>query len=175
MIAQFPEYNADLVDEKSFKDMQWLQAAVLGIRQIRGEMNISPRKPLSIILENTSANDLSVLANNKALLKTMAQLEEISVLKDGEQAPESAVALIGEMKVNIPLAGLIDVDAEIARINKLIETAKKEIARSAGKLKNERFVSSAPEAVVNKEKDNLVANEHKLEELKGQLIKLENM
>jgi valyl-tRNA synthetase len=175
MIAQFPEYNADLVDEKSFKDMQWLQAAVLGIRQIRGEMNISPRKPLSIILENTSANDLSVLANNKALLKTMAQLEEISVLKDGEQAPESAVALIGEMKVNIPLAGLIDVDAEIARINKLIETANKEIARSAGKLKNERFVSSAPEAVVNKEKDNLMANEHKLEELKGQLIKLENM
>jgi valyl-tRNA synthetase len=175
MIAQFPEYNADLVDEKSFKDMQWLQAAVLGIRQIRGEMNISPRKPLSIILENTSTNDLSVLANNEALLKTMAQLEDISVLKEDEQAPESAVALIGEMKVNIPLAGLIDVDAEIARINKLIETANKEIARSAGKLKNERFVSSAPEAVVNKEKDTLAVNEHKLEELKGQLVKLENM
>ena len=175
MIAQFPEYNADLVNEKSFKDMQWLQAAVLGIRQIRGEMNISPRKPLSIILENTSANDLSVLKSNEQLLKTMAQLEDIAVLHDGEQAPESAVALIGEMKVNIPLAGLIDVDAEIARINKLIETANKEIARSAGKLKNERFVSSAPEAVVNKEKGNLAANEHKLEELKGQLLKLENM
>ena len=175
MIAQFPEYSADLVDEKSFKDMQWLQAAVLGIRQIRGEMNISPRKPLSIILENTSVNDLSVLANNEALLKTMAQLEVISVLKEDEQAPESAVTLIGEMKVNIPLAGLIDVDAEIARINKLIDTANKEIARSAGKLKNERFVSSAPEAVVNKEKGNLAANEHKLEELKGQLLKLENM
>ncbi len=175
MIAQFPEYNVELVDEKSFKDMQWLQAAVLGIRQIRGEMNISPRKPLSIILENTSENDLSVLENNNALLKTMAQLDDISILKDGEQAPESAVALIGEMKVNIPLAGLIDVDAEIARINKLIETANKEIARSAGKLKNERFVSSAPEAVVNKEKGNLAANEHKLEELKEQLHKLENM
>ncbi len=175
MIAQFPEYNAELVDEKSFRDMQWLQAAVLGVRQIRGEMNISPRKPLSIILENTSENDLSVLKSNKQLLKTMAQLEDISVLQDGEQAPESAVALIGEMKVNIPLAGLIDVDAEIARINKLIETANKEIARSTGKLKNERFVSSAPEAVVNKEKDNLAANEHKLEELKGQLVKLENM
>ncbi len=175
MIAQFPEYNADLVDEKSFKDMQWLQAAVLGIRQIRGEMNISPRKPLTIILENTSANDLSVLASNEQLLKTMAQLEDINVLKEGEQPPESAVALIGEMKVNIPLAGLIDVDAEIARINKLIETAKKEISRSAGKLKNERFVSSAPEAVVNKEKDTLAANEHKLEELKGQLLKLNNM
>ena len=175
MIAQFPEYNAELVDEKSFRDMQWLQAAVLGVRQIRGEMNISPRKPLSIILENTSENDLSVLKSNEQLLKTMAQLEDISVLQDGEQAPESAVALIGEMKVNIPLAGLIDVDAEIARINKLIETANKEIARSTGKLKNERFVSSAPEAVVNKEKDNLAANEHKLEELKGQLVKLENM
>jgi valyl-tRNA synthetase len=175
MIAQFPEFNANLVDEKSFRDMQWLQAAVLGIRQIRGEMNISPRKPLSIILENTSANDLSVLANNQELLKTMAHLESIAILNEGEQAPESAVALIGEMKVNIPLAGLIDVGAEIERVNKLIETANKEIARSAGKLKNERFVSSAPEVVVNKEKDNLAANQHKLEELKGQLVKLENM
>ncbi len=175
MIAQFPEYNADLVDEKSFKDMLWLQAVVLGIRQIRGEMNISPRKPLSIILENTSENDLGILASNEALLKTMAQLENITVLQEGKQAPESAVALIGEMKVNIPLAGLIDVDAEIARINKLIETANKEIARSAGKLKNERFVSSAPEAVVNKERNTLAANQHKLEELKGQLEKLENI
>ncbi len=175
MIAQFPEFDANLVDEKSFQDMQWLQAVVLGIRQIRGEMNISPRKPLSIILENTSANDLSVLASNEQLLKTMAQLENITALKDGEQAPESAVALIGEMKINIGLAGLIDVDAEIERVNKLIETANKEIARSAGKLKNERFVSSAPEAVVNKEKDNLASNKHKLEELQGQLLKLENM
>lgn len=175
MIAEFPEFDVSLVDEKSFKDMQWLQAAVLGVRQIRGEMNISPRKSLSIILENTSVNDLSVLSSNEELLKTMAQLESIAVLKDGEQAPESAVALIGEMKVNIPLAGLIDVEAEIERVNKLIETANKEIARSSGKLKNEKFVNSAPEVVVNKERDTLSANEHKLEELKGQLVKLENM
>ena len=175
MIADFPEFDSDLVDEKSFKDMQWLQAAVLGVRQIRGEMNISPRKPLSIILENTSENDLSVLSSNEELLKTMAQLESIAVLIEGEQAPESAVALIGEMKVNIPLAGLIDIDAEIDRVNKLIETANKEIARSSGKLKNEKFVNSAPEFVVNKERDTLAANEHKLEELKGQLVKLESM
>jgi len=175
MIAEFPKFDANLVNEKSFMDMQWLQAAVLSIRQIRGEMNISPRKPLAIILENTSVNDLSVLANNEALLKTMAQLESITVLNEGEQAPESAVALIGEMKVNIPLAGLIDVGAEIARINKSIDMANKEIARSSGKLKNEKFVNSAPEVVVNKERDTLATNQHKLEELKGQLAKLENM
>ena len=175
MIAHFPEYNAGLVDEKSFKDMQWLQAAVLGVRQIRGEMNISPRKPLSIVLENTSENDLSVLSSNEELLKTMAQLESISVLKAGEATPESAVALVGEMKINIPLAGLIDVEAEIARINKLMDTANKEIARSAGKLKNERFVNSAPEAVVNKEKSTLAENQHKLEELQAQLVRLEKM
>jgi len=175
MIAEFPEYDARWVDNKAFKDMQWLQAVVVGIRQIRGEMNISPRKPLSIILENTSDNDKSILNNNEALLKTMAQLENISHLNQGEQAPESAVALVSEMKVHIPLAGLIDVAAEITRINKLIETANKEIARSAGKLKNDKFVSSAPEQVVKKERDNLAANQHKLEELQGQLQKLENM
>ncbi|HHL31136.1 MAG TPA: valine--tRNA ligase [Oceanospirillales bacterium] len=175
MVADFPKFKQELINEKAVTDMHWLQSAVLGIRQIRGEMNISPRKPLSIILENTSENDLSVLANNEQLLKTMAQLEAISVLKDGEQAPESAVALIGEMKINIPLAGLIDVAAEMARINKLMQTANKEIARSAGKLKNERFINSAPEAVVKKEKDNLAANEHKLVELKGQLTKLKSI
>ncbi len=175
MIALFPEFNNGLVDEKSLKDMQWLQAVVLGIRQIRGEMNISPRKPLSIILENTTEKDLSVISSNEELLKTMAQLESIAVLKGDEQAPESAVALIGEMKINIPLAGLIDVNAEIERVNKLIETAKKEIARSSRKLENERFVSSAPEVVVNKERDTLSANTKKLEELNGQLEKLKNM
>jgi valyl-tRNA synthetase len=175
MIAEFPEFDANLVNEKSFKDMQWLQAAVLGVRQIRGQMNISPRKPLSIILENTSKNDLSVLSNNEELLKTMAQLENIAVLKDGEKAPESAVALIGEMKVNIPLAGLIDVEAEIERVNKLIETANQEITRSSGKLKNDKFVNSAPEVVVNKERDNLISNQQNLQELEGQLQKLKAM
>jgi len=175
MIAEFPEFDKNLIDEKSLKDMQWLQAAVLGVRQIRGEMNISPRKPLSIILENTSDNDLNVLSNNEALLKTMAQLDNIDVLRQGEVAPESAVALIGEMKVNIPLAGLIDIEAEIDRVNKLIDTANKEIARSSGKLKNDKFVNSAPEAVVNKERDTLAANQHKLEELQGQLNKLKNL
>jgi len=175
MIAEFPEYDTDLVNKESLKDMQWLQSAVSGIRQIRGEMNISPRKPLSIILENTSANDLSILNKNKELLKTMAQLENITVLNDGELAPESAVALIGQMKINIPLAGLIDVNTEILRIGKLIETANKEIARSSGKLNNDKFVNSAPDVVVNKERNTLAANQHKLEELKGQLTKLENM
>ncbi len=87
------------------------------------------------------------------------------------------------LKKEITLAGItnkvvavnVDVDAEISRINKLIETANKEIARSAGKLKNERFVSSAPEAVVNKEKNNLASNEHKLDELNAQLNKLNNL
>ncbi len=175
MIADFPEFQQSLVNKEAFQDMQWLQSAVLGIRQIRGEMNIPPRKPLSALLENASDNDQKILSKNSQLLKTMAQLEEISILTDGQQAPESAVALVGEMKVNIPLAGLIDVAAEIARINKLIDTANKEIARSSGKLNNDKFVNSAPEAVVNKERNTLTTNEHKLKELQDQLTKLQNM
>ena len=175
MIAPFPELDSRLVNDQANEEMQWLQAAVLGIRQIRGEMNIPPRKPLSILLEHTSSKDLNVLENNSELLKTIAQLDSIAVLSQSESAPESAVALLGEMKIHIPLAGLIDVDAEIARIAKLIETTNKEIARSAGKLKNDRFVSSAPEAVVTKEKTKLANNQHQLKELNEQLEKLNKM
>jgi len=175
MIAEFPEYNDKLCNDTAVNHMQWLQSAVLGIRQIRGEMNISPRKPLSIILENTSDNDLNILENNQQLLKTMAQLDSITVLEANQHAPESAVALIGEMKVNIPLAGLIDKEAEITRIQKLIETSIREIARASGKLNNEKFVSSAPEMVVNKERDNLSKHQTQLDELKTQLAKLEKM
>jgi valyl-tRNA synthetase len=175
MIADYPEYDENLVNEKALEDMQWLQASILAIRQIRGEMNISPRKPLSIILENMSAKDSSILESNSELLKSLVHLEDIQILAAGESAPESAVALVGDMKINIPLAGLIDVEAEVARIKKLIDTANKEISRSSGKLKNERFVNSAPVAVVNKEKTTLAENQHKLEELLAQLAKLENM
>ena len=175
MIADFPEYDDKLCNNNAVDHMMWLQSAVLGIRQIRGEMNISPRKPLSIILENTSANDLSILENNQQLLKTMAQLDTIAILNTDQQAPESAVALVGEMKINIPLAGLIDKDAEIARVQKLIEICNKEISRASGKLNNERFVNSAPEIVVKKERDNLSKYQSQLDELKAQLSKLEKM
>ncbi|MCB1604604.1 MAG: valine--tRNA ligase, partial [Xanthomonadales bacterium] len=175
MISAFPEFDESLVFEKAANDMQWLQSIVLGIRQIRGEMNISPRKPLSIILENASPQDLEILNSNEELLKTMAVLENITVLGNDEQAPESAVALVGEMKINIPMAGLIDVEAEITRINKLIETANKEITRANSKLSNEKFVNSAPHAVVEKEKITLSENKHMLKELNEQLLKLNNI
>ncbi|VAW40846.1 Valyl-tRNA synthetase [hydrothermal vent metagenome] len=175
MIAEFPEPNTSLLNATAIQEMQWLQSVVLAIRQIRGEMNISPRKSLSILLENATDTDLAILSNNENLLKTMAQLDAITILSTNEPAPESAVALVAEMKINIPLAGLIDIEAEITRVQKLMATANKEITRSSGKLANEKFVNSAPEAVVKKQHDTLTANQHKLAELQGQLQKLQNM
>ena len=175
MMADFPEIDKTLINDDAVTKMQWLQSILLGIRQIRGEMNISPRKPLSIILENASQNDLRILDTNLKLLKSLGQIEHVSILKNTQTAPESAVALVGTMKVNIPLAGLIDKQAEITRIQKLIETVHKEINRSSGKLGNEKFVNSAPESVVKKERDNLASNKHKLQELENQLNKLQSI
>jgi hypothetical protein len=94
---------------------------MLGTRNIRGEMNIGPGKPLPLYLKNVSAEDQRRLTENEALLKKLARLESITVLAAGEEAPLSATALVGEMEVLVPMAGLIDKGAELARLDKEIQ------------------------------------------------------
>ncbi len=173
MLAQFPEKQAALVNPQAEADMRWLQQFVLGVRQIRGEMNIAPGKPLTVLLENASEADLKRLAEHRLMLEKLARLESIQPLPANAEVPESAMALVGDMKVLIPLAGLIDKDAETERVNKLLDKLDKDIQRAQGKLANERFVANAPAAVVEKEKAKLAAFQQQAEELRGQLERLQ--
>src|SRR3546814_17007581 len=91
-------------------------AFMLGIRQIRGEMNISMAKRIDVVLGNASATDQRRLTDNEPLLKKLAKLESVRLLNDGEEAPLSAIALVGDMQVLVPMAGLIDKDAELFRL-----------------------------------------------------------
>jgi len=165
MIQAFPEQSADAFDEDALKDVEWMKTFIVGIRNIRGEMDISPNQPVPVLLKNASEADLRRLKDCDVFLETMAKLESVTVLDAGDKGPASATALVGEMEVLIPMAGLIDKDAELARINKALEKIEKDYARTEGKLSNENFVSKAPEAVIAKEKA-------KLEEFKMQMDKL---
>ena len=152
--------------------MAWLQSFIIGVRNIRGEMNIAPGKPLPVLLENGSAEDRAFLDKHRAYLNTLARLESIEWLAEGEEAPESATALVGEMRILIPMAGLIDKEAELARLNKEIDKLEKEQKRLGGKLGNASFVEKAPAAVVEKERQKLAEVETSLAQYRDQLARI---
>ncbi|MCB5227701.1 valine--tRNA ligase [Alishewanella sp. 16-MA] len=152
MLAAYPEYQADLVDETAQADLEWLKAVITAIRNVRGEMNISPNKPLTVLLRNISTEEQRRIEQNRNFLLVMAKLESLELLAPEQKAPASAAQLIGNMDLLIPMAGLIDKEAELGRIAKQLEKTEQELSRVAGKLNNEGFVAKAPEAVLAKER-----------------------
>ena len=128
-----------------------------------------------VLLAQANTADQNCLTTHEQLIITMARLSEISLLTANQAEPAAATALMGDMKILIPLAGLIDKEEETQRINKQIEKINQEIMRGEGKLKNEKFVSKAPDHLVAAEKDKLTSNKTALQELSEQLEKLKSL
>lgn len=168
MLQAYPEFNQALVNETATADLEWVKSFIVAIRNVRGEMDIAPSKPLSVLVRNLTSDDSRRLQNNMAFLQNMAKLEAITVLADGDTAPACAAQLLGKMDILIPMAGLIDKEAELARIAKLMEKAQQEHDRVAGKLANEGFVAKAPEAVLAKEREKLAEAVEAMTKLKAQ-------
>jgi len=168
MRMKYPEADKKLVDTPASVEIQWVKDFIVGVRQIRSEMDIKPGKPLPVFCLNGGDADRRYLDANRQLLESLGRLESITWLEPGQDAPESAPALVGEMSLLIPLAGLIDKDEELARLQKKIEKIEQDAARIRHKLENENFVSRAPAEVVAKEKDKLADAESALANLKAQ-------
>ncbi len=155
MLRPFPEPDEALIDVAAVAEMQWVMQLIQSIRRIRGEMNIAPGKPVPVLLAHASPQDLRWLPASRPYLDFLARTESVRVLDEGEEGPESATGLVGDMKVLIPMAGLIDKDAELARLDKEISRLKGDLERTENKLLNPAFVDKAPTAVVQKERDRL--------------------
>ena len=168
MVQPFPEVDSAKQDDTVLADIEWVKKFIVGIRNIRGEMDISPNKPLNALLKNVSDSDALRLDAAKGFLDKLSKLESVTILTKDDTAPASATALVGEMEILIPMAGLIDKDAELARITKAMEKVEKDVSRTRGKLGNEKFVSNAPEAVIEKERAKLDEGEKALAKLKEQ-------
>jgi len=175
MLQSYPISDASLMDDQAEIEMEWVKHFILGIRQIRGEMNISPGKPLPILLEGASDQDKANLKNTEHYFHFLARTESITILNDSDTAPESAMALVGKMKILIPLAGLIDKEAELERLNKEVSKIATNVDRIEKKLSNAKFVDKAPEAVVNKEKAKLAADKEALINLNEQIAKISDL
>ncbi|WP_416307380.1 valine--tRNA ligase [Neptunicella sp. SCSIO 80796] len=175
MLQSFPAQNNALLDEQVVADIEWLKQVIVGVRNIRGEMDIAPSKPLSVLLKNAGDEDLRRLKITDVFLSRLARLENIELLPAGEKGPASATAIVGEMEVMIPMAGLIDKDAELARITKALEKIQADFGRTQGKLSNEKFVSKAPEAVIAKERAKLDEFQLQIDKLNEQKQTIENL
>ncbi len=165
----FPTFDASRKNVQAEADIEWVKSFVVGIRNIRGEMDIAPSKKLPVLLTNASESDLRRINQTSEYLTLLAKLESIEVLAEAQKAPASATALVGEMQIMIPMAGLIDKDAEIARLNKAADKLEAEIKRTQGKLGNESFVSKAPAAVIDKEKAKLADAEMQIAKIQAQI------
>ena len=164
MLADFPQFDDNKLDQEALDDLQWIQNVIVGIRNIRGELNISPSKPVNVLLNQTNERDQTCLERYRNFLSSLAKLESISL--NDQPAPPSATALAGDMEILVPLAGLIDVEVEIKRLDKEIDKLTNEMSRLSGKLANKNFVDKAPPELVAKEKE-------KLEQIQKSLTKLE--
>jgi valyl-tRNA synthetase len=166
MTQALPQYDGANFNQEALDDIEWVKAFISSIRNLRAEYDINPGKPLEVMLKAADAKDAARLEANKQVLVSLAKLESVRILDADEQTPACATALVAKSELMIPMAGLIDKDAELARLEGEVKKTQGEIKRLEGKLNNQGFVAKAPEAVVAKERE-------KLDGYKETLIKLE--
>ncbi len=175
MLQIFPEANDNLSDPEAESDVAWIKAIVTASRNIRGEYDISFGKPIPVLLHNGNENDKARLDSYFDLLEFLVKPERIEWLEKNENTPPSATHLIGDMQVLVPLAGLIDKNAEIARLDKEIDRKQQDKSRAEGKIKNPHFLNKAPADVVQKEKDKLTDVIAALEQLEEQKVRVSSL
>jgi valyl-tRNA synthetase len=175
MLQPYPVADEKGVDSAANADIEWLKGVIVGVRNIRGEMNIPPGKELTVLLGNGDERDKSRLEQNAPFLKKLAKLADITWLPAGEEPPVAATALVGELEILVPMAGLMDKDAELARLAREIDKLEKDLSRIQGKLGNASFVDKAPAAVVAKERDKMQAQQQALETLQEQVQRIQQM
>ena len=175
MLQPYPVADEARIDNNAVAEINWVMSFILGVRRIRGEMNIAPGKPLPVLLQNGSVTDQDYLSNSSAYLKRLGRLESITWLNSDEITPESAIALVGELKILIPMAGLIDKEAELARLEKEIQKIKNDLPRIEGKLSNPTFIDKAPPEVIDKEKAKLADLLSNLNNLEQQQTKIQSL
>ncbi|MEJ1098085.1 MULTISPECIES: valine--tRNA ligase [unclassified Pseudoxanthomonas] len=153
-------------------DVEWLKAMVTALRRVRSELNVSPAKTVRLLLQGGTADDRPRIERFTQSLKFLLKLDTIEWLTSDAEAPASAAAVVGELKLLVPLEGLVDLDAERTRLDKEIKRVETEIGKCNGKLGNATFVQNAPAAVVEQERARLTDWNTQLNALREQRAKL---
>jgi valyl-tRNA synthetase len=173
MMQPFPE--AGLTLDSAERDVDWIKGVVQGIRQIRSELNLPPGKMLDVLYQAGTSTDRERQEQFTNVLSQLARIQSSVWVGDDADTAQCAVALVGDLKVLIPLKGLVDVAEELSRLNRQLERENADLRKSEGKLGNRRFVENAPEAVVEQERERLASHQAKVENLHAQIRQLESI
>jgi valyl-tRNA synthetase len=165
MLAEFPRADAVPADVAAEAEMRWVMDFILGVRQIKGEMDIALSRKLEVLLQNAGPKDMEFLGRNLHYLTRLAGIEPPRALAANEAAPISAVALLGNLEILVPMKGLIDPKAELERLAKRLRKAEIDVGKLEAKLGNSQFAANAPADIVAKD-------QRRLEELRTEIGQL---
>ncbi|MFP5358376.1 MAG: class I tRNA ligase family protein, partial [Gammaproteobacteria bacterium] len=170
MRQPYPQAQPEKLDPAAEADIEWLKALILGVRQIRGEMDIPPGKLLPLLLQNAGSEDRARVQRLGASIQFLARVEAPQWVE--AEAPESAVALLGDMRLLVPMAGLIDKDAELARLDRQMARLEGDRLKTEARVSNPNF-GKAPEAVQNQARELLARQQQDLQRLAEQRARIE--
>ena len=173
MIASWPEYREDWNFAKEEAEVEMMKEAVRGIRAVRTQLNVPPSKKASVYVVSAEAGIRETFSRSRVFFATLAHAGEVHIQEDKTGIGEDAVsAVIPGASIYIPFAELVDLEKELERLSKEQQRLRKEIARSNGMLNNEKFVSKAPAAKVQEERDKLENYANMLKQVEERLAQL---
>jgi valyl-tRNA synthetase len=173
-LAEWPAYDAGREAPDAVREMRQLMDVIRAVRNIRAEVNVAPRKKIELVIKPADAEAERILARNVDYLKRFCNTESLAI-DPAASAPDKAMsAVVTGAELYLPLAGLIDIGQEIARLKKELETLNKEVERASGKLANEGFVSKAPARVIEEERAKLRDYTERRDKVKARLVELQS-
>ena len=173
MLQRFPE--AGEPEPEIEAEIEWLKNITQGVRRIRSELNVAPGKLLPALLQSGSPEDRARMDRYGDLFAQLARLESITWIEADAENSQCAVALAGELRILVPLKGLVDIDAELSRLSRQLEIEESMLAKAEAKLENRRFVENAPAAVVEQEHERKAAHSANVRKLREQYEQLESL
>ncbi|MDP5332244.1 MAG: valine--tRNA ligase [Paracoccaceae bacterium] len=168
--SDWPTYGSELDDPQARREMNWVTALIDEVRSARAQMHVPAGLKVAMLRHDLDRAALQALGNNQALILRLARLESIT---QADTSPKGAITVSVEGgRFSIPLAGIIDIGEEKARLNKTIEKLQKELSGLRGRLKNPNFVASAPPEVVEESREKLALGDEEIEKLSKALSRL---
>ncbi|WP_058491693.1 valine--tRNA ligase [Legionella worsleiensis] len=155
MLSSYPQVDEQFINDTVEEELDWLKSAIQAIRTIRSEMSISPAKLIPLTIRNCTPELKKRIEKYQQTLKALSKVTEIHYLAADEAIPVSATAVLGEIELLIPMANLIDKEAELTRLAKELAKLDKDIDLAQGKLNNPKFTDKAPAEIIAKEQEKL--------------------
>ena len=152
VVATYPTVHPEQMDEQAAEEMEFLMDFIRSVRTVRNEMNTPLSKPINIIVKLSDAAHYAILKENESYIARFSNPEEFVYGEDVEAPSDAVTSVITGAEIYLPLAGLINIEDEIARLEKEAEKLQQEVDRVEKKLSNEKFVAKAPAAVVEAER-----------------------